>query len=822
MPIASPEIRFLADVKHFERAMKTLETKVTRHVNRLARKADKLGRDFERAGKRLSTAITAPLVAIGIAAGRTTVAFDDSLTKINTLVGVSERQVAAWRAEILKLGPAVGRGPAELADAMFFVTSAGARGKTAMEILTASAKAAAVGMGDTSIVADAATSAMNAYGQENLAAADAVGILVATVKEGKAEASAIANAIGQVIPVAAELDVTFDQVGATIAALTRQGTDASTAATQLTAILSKILKPAEQAKKELAGVGMSVEGLRKSIQSEGLLTTLTNLKKAFQGNQEGLARVFEDASAVRAVFALVGKNAAANEQIFKSLSKSGMADLEKAFEGVSKSAGFKFRQAMAMSNAALIELGSVIVPAILPLLQQLVVVAKRITSAFAGLSPKTKDMILKFAAIAAAIGPVLLIAGALTTSFASLLRATTTFAMVGWKSIKIFGVGAAKSLMKVVSAVRLLILTVGGLPLLIGTVLAGVIAGILVFKNTLIEIFSTLWTVIGGKFVQGFINYVERPFKKALNALFDKLPEWLKEKLSLGELFEIPEEVKFDASDAFGEGWERAKAQAKADAAAFTGFFTEAGTKIKDKIKSLMPAGVSGLLFGGDGEDGFSEGEDYFAKLKAALEDVGSTGADTALTLSEKFEQVGQSLEKNVSARIETALMNFQDLGTMAKSVLQMIVKEIFRVIIVQEIAGQIGGLIGNLFGGGGAGKGGSVPLEAGGALGQGIYKGYAKGLSGVVGGKPGRDRNFFGAWLTKGENVNITPAGGGGGGGAGMAPITVEIHNHYDVGLESVDQRIAASAPRTVQAAKVGILEAISRGGSARQAVRV
>ncbi|BCV00221.1 MAG: hypothetical protein CM15mV33_840 [uncultured marine virus] len=59
-----------------------------------------------------------------------------------------------------------GRGPQELADAMFFIASAGLRGATAMEVLNASAKAAAIGLGQTKAVADAATSAVNAYGAE--------------------------------------------------------------------------------------------------------------------------------------------------------------------------------------------------------------------------------------------------------------------------------------------------------------------------------------------------------------------------------------------------------------------------------------------------------------------------------------------------------------------------------------------------------------------------------------------------------------------------------------------------------------------------------
>ena len=74
---------------------------------------------------------------------------------------------------VLKLSGSTARAPQELADAMFFITSAGIDAADAAGVLEASAKAAAVGLGDTATIADLATSAMNAYGKENLSASNA-------------------------------------------------------------------------------------------------------------------------------------------------------------------------------------------------------------------------------------------------------------------------------------------------------------------------------------------------------------------------------------------------------------------------------------------------------------------------------------------------------------------------------------------------------------------------------------------------------------------------------------------------------------------------
>jgi hypothetical protein len=56
---------------------------------------------------------------------------------------------------------------------------------------------------------------------------------------------------------------------------------------------------------------------------------------------------------------------------------------------------------------------------------------------------------------------------------------------------------------------------------------------------------------------------------------------------------------------------------------------------------------------------------------------------------------------------------------------------------------------------------------------------------------------------------------------GGGAAAVTINMTNRFDVGVETLDQRIAVAAPKIARAAQQGTLEAISRGGMARQVVR-
>ena len=150
-----------------------------------------LGKKMTTVGSMMMLKMSLPMAAAGAAAGKMAMDFETSLQQIVGLVGVAQDQVNSWREDIIRLGPSLSKSSNELGRAMFFITSAGLRGSTALNALEASAKGAAAGLGETENVADAATSAMNAYGEANLSAEQAVSVLVATVREGKAAAESL-------------------------------------------------------------------------------------------------------------------------------------------------------------------------------------------------------------------------------------------------------------------------------------------------------------------------------------------------------------------------------------------------------------------------------------------------------------------------------------------------------------------------------------------------------------------------------------------------------------------------------------------------------
>jgi len=262
------------------------------------------------------------LAAGGVQALRSAKQFDKSMTQIKSLVGIAGAEVDKMGETAIKMANKTGRGANEAAEALFFITSAGLRGSEAMEVLEASLKAAAVGLGETKTVADLATSALNAYGSANLSATDATDVMVTAVREGKLEASELAQSMGRVLPLASAMGVEFHEVGAAFAALSRTGTNAAEASTQIRGIFASLLKPTQQAEEALDKMGLSSAELRTQLREKGLLSTLQTLQKEFEGNDEAAAQVFGNVRALSAVLDLMGENADGTRKIFDNLTQS--------------------------------------------------------------------------------------------------------------------------------------------------------------------------------------------------------------------------------------------------------------------------------------------------------------------------------------------------------------------------------------------------------------------------------------------------------------------------------------------------------------------
>ncbi len=397
--MADKRVTFLinANIRNFER-----------NLSRAQKSFRKFGTNLKKMGRTLTTSVTLPIGIAGVAVVKMAADFEKSFSKIEGLVGIARNEVQAFTGDVLNLAVSAGRGPRELAEAMFFVTSSGMRGAEALGVLKLSAEAAASGLGHTEVVADLVTSAMNAYGPAVLSAQQATDALIATIREGKRPPQEIAESIGMVLPMASEMGVTFQQVGAAIAAMSRTGTKAQTAVVQLRQVLLTILQPAEGAKLALKDMGTSAAEMRREIKEKGLLAFLGFLREEMKNNSQAFTDVFGNVRALSGALDIMGKNAKVNAGIFERM-KNNVGDADKAFAAASQTVSFKFNQALSGLKVIGIEMGNLLLPIVAKLLEKI----KEGIKWFRGLSSETKKLTLFIFGLAAALGPALIVLGTL-------------------------------------------------------------------------------------------------------------------------------------------------------------------------------------------------------------------------------------------------------------------------------------------------------------------------------------------------------------------------------------------------------------------------
>ena len=403
--VASTNISIGANLSGLQRGLKIAQRSLKR-----------FGASAKRIGSNITRNVSVPFAAAGAAGVKMATDLETSFSKIENLVGITGKALDDFKTSVKGVSAATGQSQQALSEALFTVASAGLRGAEATEVLERSAKASAIGLGDTQQIAQALTGVLQAYSKENLTAAEATDTLTAIVREGNLEAESLAPTLGRIVGIGSQLGISFQELGANIATFTRLGVPAEEAVVGLRGVMTSFLKPTQDAEKALATIGLTSEDLRNKVGEEGLQSTLAFLTESFKGNDEALVSVFGNVRALSTVLGTAGAQGEAYADVLNNISNStGIVD--DGFKNVSQTSGFKFQQTLNSLRNAGIELGA----ALLPLVTKIAQFITKAINSFRDLSSETKTAILTITALVAASGPIITGIGMISAVIGALL-----------------------------------------------------------------------------------------------------------------------------------------------------------------------------------------------------------------------------------------------------------------------------------------------------------------------------------------------------------------------------------------------------------------
>lgn len=388
----------------------------TRNLNRAMTDGERTGARMSKVGDTISAGLTVPLVAAGGMAVKLGTDFDTAFSRMVGLAGVPANEVDQLKESVLGLAGETAVAPQELADALYFAASAGLDAAGAMDAVTYAAKASAAGMGSAQEIVGLAASAVASYGQENIDAARATDILTAAVRAGRADPEELASTLGRVLPIASQLGISFEEVGGAVAYLSNVFGDTNRTVTSLSGLMVKLVSPTQGGREALEEMGTSVEELQGAIDERGLMGALELLReKGFASNQQALRALFDDIEGYQGALALLNDESGSLAGTLEEVAGSAGA-LDEAFNAASGTDGFKMKQALADLQVAAIEAGDVIAPFVATVVGGV----SDIIGVFSQLPGPAQQVILAFAGILMASGPLLSIGGRLVSNWKSI------------------------------------------------------------------------------------------------------------------------------------------------------------------------------------------------------------------------------------------------------------------------------------------------------------------------------------------------------------------------------------------------------------------
>ena len=410
-------------LRHFEQELSNSQNRMRQmgqSMQEVGANIKKVGDGMQNVGKQLTTAVTLPIVGLGAAAAKVGMDFEAGMSKVGAISGSSAADMEKLSAKAKEMGSQTKFSATEASDAFSYMALAGWDADQMIAGIGGTLALAAASGEDLAQTTDIVTDGMSMFAMK----ADEAGRFADVLAAASANTNTDVKGLGEALKYtgasanAAGLDI--EQTSAFIGMLANNGIKGSSAGTTMNAVLRDLGKSAKNGKIQLGDMSVAVYDANGNMRD--LSDIMADVEKATKGMNDEARN-----DALRANFgdeALRGVN----------IALASGADELKRLEGIMYSAkGTAEKMAAVMSDnlkGRLTELGSAlegigikIYENMQPALEKAVELAQKLADKFMALSPEMQNTIVVIAAVAAAIGPVILVLGAFVSAIGTIVGA---------------------------------------------------------------------------------------------------------------------------------------------------------------------------------------------------------------------------------------------------------------------------------------------------------------------------------------------------------------------------------------------------------------
>ncbi len=356
-------------------------------VEQLAKASANAGASFDKLANAAAVIGGSLAAGLGVAVKQAS-DLETAVARISTIA--PEVDVTQVTTALTQMSTQVAQTSVQLAESLNNIfSSISVNQEDALALTEQFAKGAVAAGTDAETFGTAIVGVMNAYGLAVDDASHLSDVFFNTLKVGVINGEQLATGLGQVTQSAKLAGVNFDELGALIAGVTREGGEASTNVNNLANALNKITT--EDAQKGLHDLGIETKDSAGNFRSfiDILADLKTKLSALSAGQQaEVLQKIFPDAQARAGVSVLISQLDTVRAALGENAQAAGVADAAYAKMGATAA-----NQGAILKNtlvATLSQLGTIATPHLLSIANQI----KAVADAFQAMPPGVQNVVV--------------------------------------------------------------------------------------------------------------------------------------------------------------------------------------------------------------------------------------------------------------------------------------------------------------------------------------------------------------------------------------------------------------------------------------------
>lgn len=425
------------------------------------------GKSMTSAGSTLTKTVTTPVLGLGTAAVKVTSDFESAMSKVSAISGATGGDLDALNKKAQEMGAKTKFSATESAEAFTYMAMAGWKTEDMLSGIDGIMSLAAADGLDLATTSDIVTDALTAFGLSASDSGHFADVLAKASSNANTNVSMLGESFKYAAPVAGALGYSAEDTAIALGLMANAGIKGSQGGTALRGSLTRLIKPTDDAAALMEQYGLSMTNADGSMKSLGEVMSMLRDKLGglTEAEQAQVAAQIFGQEAMSGMLAIINASDSDYAKLTDAIYDADGAAQQMADTMLDNLSGQLTLLKSALEGLA-IQFGEILMPYI----KQFVTWLQNLTQKLQELTPEQKEQIVKWAAIAAAIGPVLMVLGKLTSSVGSII---TTFGKIPGAIAK------AKSAFTAVSAA-------------IGGISAPVVAVVAVI-GVLIAAFANLW-----------------------------------------------------------------------------------------------------------------------------------------------------------------------------------------------------------------------------------------------------------------------------------------------------------------------------------------